>query len=456
MKRIACVLASVCAVLVCAPVHVVRAADPPPNVVIVMTDDQRFDMVTGRFMPSVDRAFVRGADPRFPNSTTTAFRNAFVPNSLCCPSRTAVLTGDYSHTTGVWTNNPPFGGLASFVSFGDSSTIATDFRSHGYRTAMIGKYLNGYSGGVTMVVPPGWDRWFATKNGAYYDYGVTAAEDGRVRRRYFGSRPADYSTRVFERQASDFVDDSVATGKPFFLYYAFTAPHHPWIPDPRDIGRFADVTSDETGTPMVKDGMLEAAYGTDRAIGDLLDHLPAHTIVLFMSDNGYLWGEEKGRWGSLVSKQWPYNESIRIPMTLTSLDGTFSPAARGNDIVLNVDLRRTLTGAAGITPPFNEGLDLGSDGYTPRTVFPLEHLQSKGHDPPTYCGAREIDPARGRDFMYVRYHVIRDDGTDRYREELYAEPNELRNVADSRPDDVARMRAAAQAMCSPPPPGYGW
>jgi hypothetical protein len=61
-------------------------------VVILITDDQRFDMVTGRFMPKVSRALIHADDPRFPNATTTIFANAFVPNPLCCPSRTSGRT----------------------------------------------------------------------------------------------------------------------------------------------------------------------------------------------------------------------------------------------------------------------------------------------------------------------------------------------------------------------------
>ena len=415
------------------PGQPVAGANTRPNIVILMTDDQRWDKVTPAYMPRVfDRLADTPANTRFPNATSTAFQNAFVPNPLCCPSRTSTLTGNYSHTTGVWSNGGPFGG---FRSFDDRHTVAVDLDEAGYRTAMIGKYLNGYMAGRNTYVPQGWDRWFASDTSAYYDYGITS--NGRLRR--FGSDPKDYITRVISRRAITFVDKAKAAGDPFFLYYAFTAPHIPSIPDPRDLGRFAGAT----GRSKL-DGMLESAYGADRAIGRLLNHLPANTIVVYLSDNGYLWGESKSDLGSLTGKQWPYNESIRVPLILASLDGTYDPEAQPNDIVLNVDLRSTLTRAAGLSPlTRTEGINWNGQRYAARNVFPLEHYSAAGKVP-SYCGARELT------WMYVRYV----DGT----EELYNDEAETTNLAGvpRYQADHDRLRAEAMAGCDPPPPGYAW
>src|SRR5512132_162849 len=76
-----------------------------PNVVIIMTDDQRWDTVTSQYMPHLARILSQN-----PSITYT---NSFVPNSLCCPSRTSTLTGDYSHTTGVYGNGGQYGGFHS-------------------------------------------------------------------------------------------------------------------------------------------------------------------------------------------------------------------------------------------------------------------------------------------------------------------------------------------------------
>ena len=119
----------------------------PPNIVLILTDDQRWDTLWA--MPTVTSELAdRGI----------TFVNGYVSNPLCCPSRASILTGQYSHSNGVYTNHgqEPLGG---FRAFDDGSTVATWLDDAGYRTAMLGKYLNGYAG---SYVPPGWDRWFAT------------------------------------------------------------------------------------------------------------------------------------------------------------------------------------------------------------------------------------------------------------------------------------------------------
>ena len=126
-----------------------------PNILFVLTDDQRFDTLGA--MPTVQRDLVgRGV----------TFTNAFVVNALCCPSRASILTGRYSHSTKVYGNDGPYGGFASFR---DRSTVGTWLRSAGYRTGYVGKYLNGYRG---SYVPPGWDRWVAFLKVGYDRYGL--------------------------------------------------------------------------------------------------------------------------------------------------------------------------------------------------------------------------------------------------------------------------------------------
>ncbi len=123
-----------------------------PNIVLILTDDQRWDTLWS--MPNVQKLLVDHG---------VTFANAFVTNSFCCPSRSTILTGNYSHTTGIYGNHPPHGGAVDFHRYGDDkSTIATWLHKAGYNTALVGKYLNGYQG---PFIPPGWDTWDA------FDYG---------------------------------------------------------------------------------------------------------------------------------------------------------------------------------------------------------------------------------------------------------------------------------------------
>ncbi len=105
-----------------------------PNIVLVLTDDLSNNLV--RYMPHV-RA-LKAAGMTFTNYTVT--------DSLCCPSRSSIFTGRYPHNTGVFANEGPDGGFGAFQLHGDDRlTFALALHRAGYRTAMMGKYLNGYS-----------------------------------------------------------------------------------------------------------------------------------------------------------------------------------------------------------------------------------------------------------------------------------------------------------------------
>lgn len=390
------------------------------NVVILLADDQRFDKVTAQYMPNVWDRLVAGG---------TMYPNAFVPDPLCCPSRASILTGNYSHTHGVWSNRVEDGG--GFPAFGPSehSTMATDYSEAGYRTLLVGKYMNDYKP-ASMYVPPGWRKFFAVEGTTkYYDYEVNLNGKEVVS---YGSAPEDYIVRIEKDRAIRFVQNSGS--RPFFLYWSFSAPHFPATLDPRDTTRFARRTDSAQ-----HDDMLEAAFSMDRAIGRLLDVLPPNTLVAYISDNGLLWGERAAGRGELTGKQWPYNQSIRIPMVLKSLDASVTFAAK---LALNVDLRETLGAAVGVPVPATDGINLLSES---RSVFHVEHMVN-GTAPEilSYCGARELG------WLYVRYS----DGV----EEFYKEPNERANLAGDASYQASfdRLKAAAQTLCSPVPPGYRW
>jgi hypothetical protein len=183
-----------------------------PSIVLILTDDQRWDTL-----------WAMGHVQEVLKQHGVTFKNAFVTNSLCCPSRTTILTGKYSHSTGVYSNAPPHGG---FPSFHDRTTIATVLHGAGYRTALIGKYLNAYRAAAHAgYAPPGWDRWFAFAgdNGHYYSYDVT--NNGRIR--HYGSRPADYSTNVLANQAVGFIRNTRGPAVPVLHPVGSPSPCHP-------------------------------------------------------------------------------------------------------------------------------------------------------------------------------------------------------------------------------------
>ena len=199
-------------------------AAPQPNIVFILTDDKRWDTIDKTH--SVD-----GTTPVMQNVTAllakkgVTFQNHFVTTALCAPSRSSILTGKYSHTTGVHSNGGADGGAHVFD---DSSTVAVWLKAAGYRTGLFGKYLNGYNR-LAPYQPPGWDEWHVFKAPGYFDYhlienGVDVA---------YGNAETDYSADVLRDKVVDFITNSP---QPFFVEFTPYNPHGPATPAPRHAG----------------------------------------------------------------------------------------------------------------------------------------------------------------------------------------------------------------------------
>src|SRR5713226_9605144 len=183
---------------------------PRPNFVIILSDDQRWDTVDathqspsrpGYVMPNVKSQLI---------DSGVTFTEGYVTTSLCCPSRTSILTGQYSHNTGVRDNSPPDGGAEVFD---DHCTLARWLKAQNYKTGFVGKYLNGYAS-LSPCIPPGYDDWFVQVQVKYFDYDVN--HNGVLV--HHGSADADYSGDVMTRHAVEFIHARGADGKPFFLH----------------------------------------------------------------------------------------------------------------------------------------------------------------------------------------------------------------------------------------------
>ena len=429
-----------------------------PNIVVVLMDDQRWDTLSA--MPAVRRDLVAHG---------VTFENAFAVNPLCCPSRTSILTGRYSHSTGVYGNAPPHGGAASFD---DSSTIATWLRRAGYRTAYVGKYLNGYWGDY---VPSGWDRWVGY-NGGYFNYSVNV--DGTTVRH--GDRAADYSTDVFAREAVSFIAE---TRRRFFLVFAPYAPHLPSVPAPRHARAFAGVKpwrppsyderdardkprwlksrppltgAQERKMDEIRRGQLGTLLAVDEAVRDIVDALRKsgrldETMIVFTSDNGLTWGEHR----LTDRKSNAFEESIRIPLVVR-YDRLVRTPRRESRLVTNIDLAPTWADVARVAARGADGRSLvpllaGRETRWRRS-FLIEHLQArKGPqaEVPTYCAVRN------RRFKYVAYATREEELYD-----LARDPYELENRADDPAlrERLGALRAELRALCRPAPPGFrtGW
>jgi len=212
-----------------------QTAAPKPNIIFILADDMRKDDLNARYMPQTTTQLV---------AKGRSFKNAFVSNPLCCPSRATIMRGQYSHNTKVWFNTNVYnpdpnvrdGGWQGYNGNGyEADNIATRLHGAGYSTGLFGKYLNGY--GATTVpttTPPGWDDWFAFTKVGYFDYDVN--DNGTIK--HFGTINSDYSTDMLKRNVQEFIGANAAQGKPFFAYVTPYAPHAPSTPAPRDLQTF--------------------------------------------------------------------------------------------------------------------------------------------------------------------------------------------------------------------------
>jgi arylsulfatase A-like enzyme len=334
-----------------------------PNVLFILTDDQRFD--TMQYMPLTSNALA---------SETVIFDNAVVTTPDCCPSRASILTGLYSHNTGVLQDYPPSGGATVFNA---TSTIATWLQDTGYRTGLFGKYLNHYYA-VAPLLPPGWSDFQGfvknaiTNSDSDFFYNYVLNDNGTLVT--FGGAPQDYSTNVLADKVAQFIT-ATPGGQPFFAYYSPYAPHDPFIPDPADVGSFAGIApwrppsfneGDVSDKPAwvrnlplltaadISDGdlrrqrQIESLQGVDRQVARLINLLKQsgrwnNTLVIFMSDNGYMWGEHRIPLDKFVA----YDESVRVPMWVRAPGLT---SRRDPSLVAGIDIAPSVADWAGVIP----------------------------------------------------------------------------------------------------------
>jgi N-acetylglucosamine-6-sulfatase len=437
-----------------------RRADRP-NIVFVLTDDLATNLVP--YMPQVRRMRQAG----------TTFTDHFVTDSLCCPSRSTTFTGRFPHNTGVFTNGGTDGGYQTFNAHGNqNNTFATALQAAGYRTAMMGKYLNGYE--PQDPVPPGWSEWDVAGNG-YPEFDYSLNENGHVVK--YGHRPSDYLTDVLSRKGRSFIGRSVRSGRPFMLELATFAPHAPFTPAPRDAEKFPGLKAprgpafneaDMSDKPawindharLTKKQIakidtsfrkrVQAVQAVDRMLGDIQAALKANgvdrdTYVVFSSDNGFHMGEHRLAQGKMTA----YDTDIRVPLVVTGPGVAAGHATSA--LAQNTDLCPTFEDLAGVrVPPTVDGRSLvpffkaGSPRPSREAVL-IEHhgpdhlaadpdLPAPGSgNPPSYEAVRTADD------LYVEY-------TDGEREyyDLRRDPHELDNAVTRAP--ASRLHRLASTL----------
>jgi arylsulfatase A-like enzyme len=304
----------------------ISAPSVKPNIVVIMTDDQNIDS-----LPVMRKL------NSYPEGSWVKFNYAYVNDSICCPARATVLSGQYSHHTGVTGNNK--GNL-----FNDTNTLPVWLDNVGYRTGLIGKYLNGYPWNKgTGYVPPGWD------------YFIIAAGN------------ADGKTNL----AVNFINTSTS---PFFLYLAYHDPHH-WAkpmtryvnaavyipPYPPNFNE-ADISDKPAWIRKLRPlrqttintwrkeriASQRALLAVDDGIQQVVDALKTkgqldNTMIIFLGDHGFSWGSHRH-----ITKHCFYEECSRMPLFIRYPG--LSSNREENRLVSNVDLASTIAEYAQVTP----------------------------------------------------------------------------------------------------------
>jgi N-acetylglucosamine-6-sulfatase len=419
-----------------------------PNIVFILADDLSTNLV--QYMPNVMAMQKEG----------TSFSNYFVTDSLCCPSRSSIFTGKFPHNTGVLTNRPPYGGYEVFNARGNEAfTFAVALQHGGYKTAMLGKYLNGYHPRKDRAAP-GWNEWDVAGDG-YPEFNYALGQKGHVT--LYGSQPQDYLTDVAAGLGEAFIRKNAK--RPFFIEIATFAPHAPYIPAPRDADKFPGLTGprsaafgarpDANAPKWLKEipplrpmdikkidesfrMRAQSVQAIDKMIGEIRSLLAElgddNTYVVFSSDNGLHMGEYSLRPGKMT----PFEIDIHVPLIVVGPGVAKGQAV--NVIVENVDLCPTFTElgeAPGATAPDGHSLVAllrGNEVSDWRHAALIEHRrplpEAQDPDAPMLNAANptSYEALRTEDALYVEY----EDGEIGYYK-LSDDPNELRNVAAGLP-----------------------
>lgn len=424
------------------------AAAARPNVVVIITDDQRWDALSRAghpylTTPHLDRIAEEGA----------YFENMFVPTSLCSPSRASFLSGLYAHTHQVMDN---------FTDYPeDLPSFPRRLQDEGYETAYIGKW---HMGEQSDEKRPGFDYWVTHKGqGKYYDTEFNVNGERMVKKGY-------YTDRLTE-MAVDWLKSNHE--RPFLLMIGHKAPHGPFVPEKKyrevyddwDVQyppsafalegkpqwirdrlitwhgiygplyefrkNFPDTSPDgvEVFEEFVKSytATIESVDDSTGRIYDTLKEIGAldNTLLIFTSDNSFLLGEH-----GMIDKRTMHEESIRVPL-LVRYPPLIDAGTIVDAMVLSLDLAPTVLEIAGAEPlPDIHGtswkrlLEGNTDGWRHSWLYEYNYEMQFPYTP-------NVRGVRTDDWKFVHY-PHGDGGPDLHLAEMYHlanDPGESTNLA---------------------------
>jgi arylsulfatase A-like enzyme len=319
-----------------------------PNILVIITDDQR-PGDTVAVMPRTTKTFIDGG---------TSFPKAIATTPVCCPSRASIFTGRYAHNHNVRSN-----AADEAQGLDHGTTVQYYLERAGYRTGLVGKFLNGWE---LAEPPPHFDE-YAITGGGYYNNRFMVGIGGTSKI----LRSPGYSTRFVGRRAEKFLRNSERTDdQPWLLYLTPFAPHAPsiapkryrqakvppFVPTPAMLeDDFSDKPPQylEYAEPFNRQEQarrrkrqLRALMPVDDVVARVFNELrkkgETNTLAVFMSDNGYLWGEH-----GLSAKATPYRFSTGIPLMLRWKDRIVEGMV-DERLAANIDVAPTVLDAADV------------------------------------------------------------------------------------------------------------
>ena len=427
-----------------------------PNIILVVADDLRADDLAA--MPAVQALLVEQG---------IVCNQCVASAPGCAPARASILRGQYPHNHGVLRGSGRVGGFTRFQAMGnEASTVATWLRDAGYRTALVGKYLNEYPLGAEPThVPPGWSEWAGATKGGYHGFELN--ENGTLVR--YRKRDGAYQTDVLADLAIDFIRRAELEPEAFFLLLTPRAPHGPATPAERHAGEFAGTDAPRPPSfdadhlqdkprwlrqaPALTDEQIahvdatfrarqETLQALDELIGELVTELDrqgslASTYIILTSDHGYHLGEHR----IVGGKGTPYEEAIQIPLVVRGPGLARRECAA---LASSIDLAPTIADWAGVEAPgFVDGRSLHpvlSGEQEPDSWRSAVFVQHHHNRPERTDGPPAFRALRGDGLIYVEY-------ADGWRElyDLEEDPHQLDNLATDVDDETLRSFAAGLA-----------
>lgn len=441
MKKYSVFVMAVLLLAACPLVEAQKLAGKRPNIIFLLTDDQRWDALgaNGNTIiqtPHLDALAQKGI----------LFQNSYVTTSICCVSRASILSGQYMSRHGIEDFNTDFKPEALLT------TYPALLKQAGYTIGMIGKLGIGIENQPDSL----FDYWSCPKEGQP-KYELVRKNGDLI-----------HHTDSVANDVRYFLDTFSKREEPFCLSVSFKAPHeldgnpptypvqerykelyrNVAIPEPvtaapnywesfPDFFRTNQNIARERWIPLLSTSELRQETvrnyyrlitGVDEVVGKIVSqlkelHIEENTIIVFMGDNGFSLGEH-----GLEGKWFGFEESIRVPL-LIYVPGVNNSLKnrRPTNIALNIDIAPTLLGFAGVTPPkAMQGVDLLgvlTKRIPSRNDFFYEH---------TFLGSPrlpKVEGVVGKEFKYMKY-------TEHGYEELYhtaRDPHETTNLAqDSR------------------------